>query len=88
MPQFPKGYTLSPFSQPPADIAPIIEKSLNPAVQANAVVDGPKEAGYCEMCGENFVDPAIHRKSAQHQAAANSNKWDEFDRISSEINDL
>lgn len=84
---FPKGYIISPFTAPPADVESVIQKAQHTNTQAKIIPNEPQGAGYCEICGENFVDPAIHRKSEKHQATTESDKWAEFDELSNEINE-
>ena len=83
----PKGYTLSPFTVPPDDISSVIKKQKQMQSVQPVFVDGPQNAGYCEVCGENFAVPENHRHSAKHQASISDPKWAEFDEISEEINE-
>ena len=84
---FPKGYTLSPFSVPPDDVSAVIKKAQPSQTAQPVFVDGPQNAGYCEVCGENFAVPENHRRSAKHQASITDSKWAAFDEISEEINE-
>jgi hypothetical protein len=64
----PKGYLVSPFVQPPANIEALMKnrevtKSKTTVME---LPDGPPDDGYCELCNCTFEDANAHRAGAEH----------------------
>jgi len=85
--KMPIGYSMSPFNPNPTDLAATMAKIKSqlegkPAEEIN----GPSGAGYCELCGENFVTASVHRTSQKHISNSSGSKWEEYDRFCALIN--
>ena len=81
--EVPKGYTFTPFAQPPQDPTILLQKYQNyhkNKEKKQAALLGPADDGFCEICGCSFKNAEQHHNSPEHQAKANDNDlWADFD---------
>lgn len=82
----PRGYFFTPFTQPPDNAEAIVQKYASYNGIPNKIPDGPREDGFCELCGVSYHGALAHRETAEHVRRANSEQiWSTFDDFANNL---